>query len=381
MMGQRSQGLIRCVLSMLVGTGGSGCARPKLAEIGYAADGGLPNAGNVAEMVLDSTAPPGTPRIRIVTGYDVSSTQPGGALMGEVDKAVRFAQDPKIAVVVGPGGSREALQTAPIYRQAGLANVDPISTSRLIHAVGPWTFMLAADDSVQGEFIGSFVAERLHAVTALLFYIPDEYGIGLATGTKIAFAKRGVRLLGEVAVRTRQSCRGDSVNPYDAAVATVLREGAPEAIVIAGRTIEAACVAKAVMARHPGSRFVAGDGVLVDAQFVQLAGPAADSMYLVAFWHPTAGDSLSRAFVARFTRLVGRAPRHDDAMYYDAVMLVAQAIRTVGSNRAAIRRYLEELGRTRPPYQGITGSLAFTLQARRPLLMTRVRQGVTQPVP
>jgi ABC-type branched-subunit amino acid transport system substrate-binding protein len=68
-------------------------------------------------------------------------------------------------------------------------------------------------------------------------------------------------------------------------------------------------------------------------------------------------------------------------MYYDAVMLVAQAIRTVGSNRAAIRRYLEELGRTRPPYQGITGSLAFTLQARRPLLMTRVRQGVTQPVP
>jgi ABC-type branched-subunit amino acid transport system substrate-binding protein len=101
----------------------------------------------------------------------------------------------------------------------------------------------------------------------------------------------------------------------------------------------------------------------------------------VAFWHPSQPDSLSREFVARFLRSAGRSPRHDDAMFYDATALIVEAVRTVGPDRAAVRAYLEQLGRSRPPYQGVTGPIAFTPQARRPLLMTRIRGGRTERVP
>lgn len=298
--------------------------------------------------------------------------------MGEVDKALRFAANPRIVVVVGPGGSREALQTAPIYRQGALPNIAPTSTSRLLRQAGPWTFLMAADDSVQGEFIGAFVAERLHASSALLFYIPDEYGLGLATGTAQALAARGVRLLDRVAIRSRERCPQGSRNPYEPAVAAALRGGRPDVIVVAGRTIETACIAQAVHSRLPRVPIVAGDGVLVDRDFLLLAGAAADSLYLVAFWHPSRSDHASQLFVNQFTARIGRAPRHDDAMFYDAVMLVATAIKSAGPQRAAIRAYLTSLGRTRPPYQGITGPIAFTDAAPRPLLMTRVRAGHTE---
>jgi branched-chain amino acid transport system substrate-binding protein len=121
--------------------------------------------------------------------------------------------------------------------------------------------------------------------------------------------------------------------------------------------------------------------VLVDQQFLQIAGPAADSMYLVSFWHPSQPDPGSRGFVARFTTMVGRPPRHDDAMFYDAVMLMGTAIRSAGAERTAVRDYLASLGRTRPPYEGITGPIAFTDEAHRPLLMTRIRAGRTEVLP
>jgi hypothetical protein len=57
--------------------------------------------------------------------------------------------------------------------------------------------------------------------------------------------------------------------------------------------------------------------------------------------------------------------------------VAAQAVREVGPRRAAIRRYLGELGISRPPYRGVTGPISFA--PRRPvnLLMTHVVNGAT----
>ena len=80
---------------------------------------------------------------------------------------------------------------------------------------------------------------------------------------------------------------------------------------------------------------------------------------------------------------MGREPRHGDATWYDALMLASQAVRDAGPDRAAVRAWLESLGRTRPPYFGVTGPIAFTPDAARPLVMTRLRgrQSILVPAP
>jgi ABC-type branched-subunit amino acid transport system substrate-binding protein len=155
----------------------------------------------------------------------------------------------------------------------------------------------------------------------------------------------------------------------------VLTYGVPDVVVLATRTVETSCIASAVHARSPRTLYVAGDGALVQHDFVKWAGAALDSIYLVAFWHVERDDSASRTFVDQFRTIVKREPRHDDAMYYDAVMVAAQAIRNGGPTRAAVAKYLSELGRSRPPYHGITGPISFAPGAPRPLLMTRLQNG------
>ena len=89
----------------------------------------------------------------------------------------------------------------------------------------------------------------------------------------------------------------------------------------------------------------------------------------VAFWKPRA-DSVNAKFVDLVKPVLGRAPDASEALQYDAFMLLAAAVRDVGPDRMAIRNWLESLGRTRPPWIGVTGPIAFNRPRSEILRMT-----------
>lgn len=343
---------------------------------------GTPSSADVAQAVLNEMRRSGDPSIAVDIGDYSRKPTRGGSLDSEVDRALRFAQNPAVVALVGPGGSREALQSAPVYKGAGISNIIPTGTSGRLRDLGPGFFLLAPNDSLQGEFIGQFIADQLHARSAAIMYLPDEYGVGLAAGSAAALASRGVKLTVRIPVRQDQVCGSRNPNnPYDDVVRDVLNYGVPDVVVLAARTVETACIARSFLEKTPATRFVAGDGALVQHGFFDFAGNAADSIYFVAFWHRDRPDSISRAFVKRFETIAKREPRHDDAMFYDAVMVAAEAVRHGGLTRAAVAKYLGELGRSVPAYHGVTGPIAFTTGAPRPLLMTRLRDRRPEIVP
>jgi len=340
-----------------------GCrSEPRVAVIGYA----FPLWGTTTVQVArDEIAswPPGAPVIRIV--YD-SITQ-GDPPDVEVMRAQRLAQIPDLVGVVGHGGSRGSLAAAPIYAAAGIPQIVPTGTSRLLGQAGPWTFVLPPNDSIEGALIGRFTAERLGARRVALFFTNDEYGVGLRDGVVAELARRGIAVLSQVGVDPRSD--------IPTLVAATLRRDAPDAFIMAARTVETGRVARAAYGRVPRLRVVAGDGAVDVPNLVALAGPAADSIYVVAFWLADPPDSMSRAFVERFHRITGRDPGPDEAMNHDALMLLAHAARTAGPDRAALRRYLEALGRSRPPYRGVTGDITFLPERPTRLVMARLRGG------
>lgn len=310
-----------------------------------------------------ATWTPGASVIRIV--YD-SITQ-GDPPDVEVMRAQRLAQTPGLVGVVGHGGSRGSLAAAPIYAAAGIPQIVPTATSRLLQQAGPWTFALPPNDSIEGALIARFTAERLGARRVALFFTNDEYGVGLRDGVVAELAQRGVAVLSQVGV--------DPGSDIPTLVAATLRREPPDAFIMAARHVETGRVARAAYGRVPRLRVVAGDGAVNVPSLVNLAGRAADSIYVVAFWLTDAPDSMSRAFVERFRRITGRDPDPDDAMNHDALMLLANAVRAVGPDRAALRRYFEALGRSRPPYRGITGDITFLPDRPARLVMARLRGG------
>lgn len=362
-------------IALLLGVAGmSACQRDRAEPaIGYSYNFGDTAFEAFLTEELERSRPPGGVRIRVLGANAAFRTPGSGLLSAEVRRATALAADPDVMVSVGPGGSREALQVAPIHREARLANLVPTATSRLLAAAGEYTLRMAVDDSAQGEFIGAFADTALRARAAVLVQVPDEYGMGLGAGTTAAFAARGIRILDRVTIPLTRDCRSRADSSAYAAIAdAVALRGTPDVAVLATRTVEAACLTRALRARLPRVRVIAGDGTYIEASFLDRAGPAADGAFLVAFWHRDLERPGSRAFVQRLEARLHRPARHGDAMFYDAVMLGAAAIRAVGADRARVHRWLREVGTTVPPFEGVTGTISLAADGRRPVLMTRV---------
>jgi len=342
--------------------------------IGYSYNFGDTAFEGLLNDELERTRPEGGVRIRVV-GADSAFRAPGmSALSAEVWRATALASDPDVVLSVGPGGSREALQVAPIYREARLADLVPTATSRLLAGAGEFTLPLAADDSAQGAFIGAFADSVLHARVGIIVHVPDEYGMGLAAGIGAAFAARGIRLLDRIIVPLTLDCATPADRAAHAAIADeVGLRGTPDVVVLAVRTVEAGCLAAALHARFPRVRLIAGDGTYLEDAFFARAGAASEGAYLVAFWHPDLDRPGSREFGALVERRLKRRARHGDAMFFDAALLGAAAIRAVGPDRARVHRWLRDVGTVTPPFEGITGPISFAEGAWRPVLMTRVQ--------
>ena len=342
------------------------CGRDPPVLLGYAYARGSPNVADVAQDALDRTA--GTrPAIRIARW-----PAGNGGLGGEIRGATLFAGTPGIVGVVGHSGSRETLLGAPVYASKGIPLIVPTSTSRRLSEVGPWTFRLAPNDSVEGDVMAAYVTDSLNARTATIFYFSDEYGVGLRDGVASGLTRRGVTVLDQVSVNMGSCPPLSPRDDFAAVVAASLRRAVPEVVILAGRRVDGGCVMRIVDSAQPTMPFVAGDGIEGrSSQLREIAGQAVDRLHSVVFWHGTPGDSATSAFIERFQHIVGREPDDTDAMVYDAFMLLGAAVREAGANRTAVRRWLASLGGSRPHWKGVTGPVAFQEERRDVLHVIR----------
>ncbi len=329
-------------------------------RIGYPLPWLRPTLARIAQRAIDTW---GQPRVAaLAESLPAHRPFPPG-YGGDVAFAEATAAIPDLAVVVGPLSSRATLLAAPVYAERGIPLIAPTATSSLLGTLGPWVFQLAPDDQAEGAFMAEFALDRLHARRVTVFYLlSDEYGLGLRDGVVRALRRRGVVPLDEAGIIEESD--------FPRRVAESLARGRPDVVVIAARGTEAAAIARAFDERVPRIPVILGDGAPLDRGFFAAAGPAAANTYGVAWWNPALPDSASRAFVARWEAQGGTTPTATEAMYYDAVMVAAQAVREAGPSRRGVRRWLAGLGSDRPPYLGVTGPISFAPRRAINLLMT-----------
>ena len=338
-----------------------GCERPGRAVVGYA----FPySAAAVVRLAREEIAQmPGEPQVRIAEDTIAGSDRADLA----VARARRMVELPRLVGVVGHPDSRGALAAAPVYNDADVVQLTPLATSSRLAAAGPWTFTLVPNDSVEGAFIGRFVDERLRARDVALFYVGDEYGEGLRDGVAADLEARGIRISREFLY--------DSESDLETLVRAALEPRVPDAVIVAGLRSSTAEIARHMMRYAPGIPVVAGDGALRLPGLADEAGPAAEHLYLVSLWLPDTTDARYRAFAGRYRRLTGEQPSPTEVITYDALMMMVTAAVEAGGDSEAVRRWLVSLGRSRPPFRGVTGELTVN-GGGLPLAMVRLVEGV-----
>jgi len=275
------------------------------------------------------------------------------------EQAVAFAENKAVVGVVGHSGSRDALLGAAVYNVRGVPQVVPNATSRLVAAAGPWTFTLVPNDSVEGKFITDFAVDSLHARRVNVLYVGDEYGVGLRDGIRTGLRQRGIEIADAAVVPALPCASPENLAVYRGIAVASIRRSRPEVVVLVSSTPGSWCLADIVHGEDPDIWVLGADGIgsteKVPAEFGHVVP---ERLRGVTFWTPGT-DSLNQAFVELLRRHLQRDPTAGEALQYDAFMVLAAAVRSVGNDRRAIRSWLASLGISRPPFAGVTGPIAF----------------------
>jgi len=348
------------IFSLTLGSAGCDPLQPRPQVVGFAYAG---NSAAYLDLAAAALAARGLP----ATQFPFDTANATESSEAALAFAASLVGRNDVAVVVGPSNSRHALATAPAYNAAGLAQLVPSATARRLRGAGPSTFVLVPDDSVEGEYLARFAWTVLGARRAVTFYANDEYGEGLRAGIQAAFTALGGTVLDQMPTANEMD--------YEAVVTSIRRRHRPDVFFSAGRGVETGRLLAATRGASGAPPVVAGDGAYFLPHLTASTGGDLRGLYVLAFWVFDSTRADHRAFAERVRRTLGAEPTPEDALTEDALVLAATARAAAGPDRAAVRRWLAGLGTDRPPFQGITGPIAFGPGRRLPLAMVRFVDG------
>ncbi|MDR7419662.1 MAG: penicillin-binding protein activator [Armatimonadota bacterium] len=281
-----------------------------------------------------------------------------------------FAQfaERDVSAVVGPLTDLAAAAVAPAAERAGIALVTPGATGTIPYS-GSSVFRTSLPAQSQARVLAEYVVRVRRLKTITVIHEGNDYG----TMTAMAFAQRVADLGGEI-VGTRIYRDGDT--DFTRYATGAVGDGA-EAVFIAGYPDEGARII--VTLRERGFRgLMIGSDALYSRDLVEWARDAAHGLLLPAAF--VAGDPLPRVqeFVGRYTRRYGQTPDHFAAQAYDAVKVLAFAVRRSGRSAQAIRGALQGVRR----FPGATGEITFDRFGApdRPVAVAQVKAGAFEVV-
>lgn len=303
-----------------------------------------------ARLALEHINASGGVRGRPLEARNFSGAYNSGARVA-LQVAESLSRDPRVVAVIGHTNSSASLAAAQVYNEQHVAQIAPTTTAPLYSQAGPYSFRLVASDEHQARFLADQVMAKSGARIAIV-YVNDDYGRALHMMLDGALAQREVRPVYEGSY-----VEDDTANGAAELIGTIAA-ARPTILVWLGRASEFKRIAARLRADLPTVEVIASDGFGGSAVESD-SGGLFDGVRYVRMVDVDRADTALQRVRAEYGKL-GRGDLPDQAaLAYDAVLLVAQAIREVGPDRERIRDWLARLGTDHPAYPGITGPLSF----------------------
>ncbi len=265
--------------------------------------------------------------------------------------ADHIADNEDVVAVVGHTDSNIAIPLSVTYEKEGILFISPGATDPGFTAYGgAYTFRNMPSDEITGDYIAELAGDRGFKKMAILFQ-KETAGERLA---EIFHEKATDLKINIVAARSYFGWQTD----FRVMLSELTKTCQFDALLVIGLLPGAAELIK--QARALGIKVPIMGGYALDSQeLFSVAGQAADGVIVPAVFNPKLPVKEIRDFVRRFQSKFGVVPDSWAAQGYDAVQLLAYAVRESGSSVPIIMgstlRILEN-------WQGVTGTCSFTFE-------------------
>lgn len=290
-----------------------------------------------------------------------------------VNAAEKLITQDKVSAILGNFNSSVTLAVRAVTEREKVVQLTPGSTADEITEPGhPYMFRNLMPNSFQGPELAKYAFNVLNLKNIAIIAENTDYG---RSGQE-QFQKT-IEELGGTIVAVEFYNHGDT-DFY--AQLTKMKNLNPDAIFISGLITEGAQILKQARDIDLKTQWL-GMGGFTNDSFPELAEGAAEGMIHVSYFEPGAYEYFpdSREFVENYNRVYGQNPDMYAANAYEAVYILAEAIRIAGSgDREAIREAMTQI----KDLPGVCGPTTFDEngQAKKGLLFVRIENGKRVPI-
>jgi branched-chain amino acid transport system substrate-binding protein len=247
--------------------------------------------------------------------------------------AQKFVGDPEIVVEVGDFASAASMAASPIYQRGGLVQFGFTNSHPKFTLGGDfmWTNCVSQADETPrlAKYVAALGAKRL-----VVLYLGSDWG----RASQAIFT---------------QAAKADGLDVVDAegyqpdekdfrSILVRARDFKPDAIVLLSYYSDAALIARQAKAVGLTAPMIAGTSVY-SPKFIELAGEAANGVYVASNFFPDDDKPEVRAFVEKYRARYGEEPDDFNAVAYDTIILLGDVIDKYGTGRVAIRDGLAQI--------------------------------------
>jgi ABC-type branched-subunit amino acid transport system substrate-binding protein len=213
-----------------------------------------------------------------------------------------------------------------------------------------WGFSLVPDYRKEADFIARQIGAGKRVA---VLHIDDAYGRGMAAALVEALTRAGSP---PTDLRRYEQSWDE---PRMIALGHDTRSKQPEVLVFAGRSPSLGLVIQPFREVGEEIRIIGTDLVESFSVYNNVDGSLIGVQF-VRFLDPRSEDERMTDLNGRYILWIGAGQiAGEGVLTYDAVHLLGDAVRAGARTRAQVRDYLRSLGRSRPPFSGVGGLIAF----------------------
>jgi len=273
----------------------------------------------------------------------------------------------KVVGIIGEVASSRSKAAAPICQQNKIPMISQASTNPEVTAIGDYIFRVCFIDPFQATVMSKFALNSMKVKkVALLIDQRNAYSTGLAENFKKTFVEKG----GEI-IEEQKYSSGDK--DFKAQL-TAIKYKNPEAIFIPGYYTDVGLIA--IQSREIGLTvpLFGGDGWESDKLTEGKAKDALEGCFFSTHISTEDPNPLIQNFIKKYRDKYKIEPDAYSFLGYDAIMLMADAIKRAGSTNGEKIKF--ELSKTKD-FKGVTGNITINDQrnAIKPAVVLEIKGG------
>lgn len=281
----------------------------------------------------------------------------------------------KVLAIVGHMTSGQTLAALPDLAASGTILISPTTATPVLSEKTDLFFRVITSNAQWARGLADYCIQAGHGRAYLL---GDSDNVGYTDTFLGAFEARFIEQGGKVAGKTVYSSRQAPPPAEQAAVlAAAIRAARPQILVACVSARDLAALAQALRPASLGIA-VSGPPWPSTSDLIQVGGKDVEGFEFISNYTEDNANPAFAAFRERFTARFGWKPGFAAAFAYEAVAVLAEALRRNDGRREGLERSLVR-GQT---MEGVIGS--FTLDefgdVRRPSFITRIKNGQLQTV-